>query len=963
MPEPSPQNLLEEVSKWKHNRAVYPGWLIAPETVRDTLWQHTQVRVFSFMQARSILSLHQELDVLSELNWRLETSLTPLWNELIPAYEHVLGAINPFPQEITDLPAATLVLCDANAGEANWSVIRQQWLSVAFGALRFYREERQADAFDTLHARLDRLGDVIGDVRARWCYERCLFAFGEMDDESVIQALNQWPSDSHDVFWLVRKAMVLAEIGRTQQALELNNVALAKLREGLSDAVDHIPGLSREGWALRLGHALRSNQRWSGIPGDEMADREEVRRRFNQLKKYGCNPDEICDYFESRLEQPSPQITPEVETVPGFEPGTISRTVQMGNDVFAKLSPAYQYSRLVEEAAHPPAFGHVIVCKEKLVRVAEWLAEHDPVRTQSLMLRLRDKKLVERYASRHRIAALRPEVVLRLKSIARRGIDQSLPEVSASFRPGSDGEIRAASRLECAMELMSRVCIREPESGLGDLWDLACKLYREPAIRAGLSFEGPLRNLFSNLIEATPNEQLIQQIPAVFRLPVGQEAGFLVSLPDRWPDPATMVTQRFDSSQWQRPPSWAGEVKRRLFSLSRNADPRAKRTAFLRLLRMSELGMLSESDCRQLSRIFWGPAAATLTLPMEAWQFWTPWFALRLPRLPKPAPRIDACEIVRQHILSFQLGEVHGGQVRPESCFDLILDATEMKHRTNQSPHRWYVPWTRADIQSLFLILRTWWQNHGRSKAEELRQVTWRGIHDGGTFRTYMNRFWDVLRMVIIPRMTRRAPAINAVVDLIADVSSAGLPVGAVLPATLLLQPNTVNQVVSRLRQEFANPAIEFYLSALRGIVYWVDQSRDNGRSRRMVLPRVPADLLREISMAVALRRPESIDLYLDFAFNVLHRLGEHADRQFVRNLLIGLDYLLGETAYQEVAKGATRYRYEDIPRIRLLAARLAKCVSDCGYGANPTIMRWAEAIAVDPLPEVRRIVAEGGIV
>ena len=95
--------------------------------------------------------------------------------------------------------------------------------------------KRETDAFETMHARLGRLGEQVGDVRARWCYERCLFAFGEMDDDSAVRALDQWPVETHDIFWSVRKAAVLAEIGRTEQALELCGIALAKLREGLAD--------------------------------------------------------------------------------------------------------------------------------------------------------------------------------------------------------------------------------------------------------------------------------------------------------------------------------------------------------------------------------------------------------------------------------------------------------------------------------------------------------------------------------------------------------------------------------------------------------------------------------------------------------------------------------------------------------------------------------------------------------
>ena len=72
-------------------------------------------------------------------------------------------------------------------------------------------------------------------------------------------------------------------------------------------------------------------------------------------------------------------------------------------------------------------------------------------------------------------------------------------------------------------------------------------------------------------------------------------------------------------------------------------------------------------------------------------------------------------------------GEIHGGMVRSESYFDLILFATEEQHRaTGSSPYRWYVPWTSADVRSLLETIRSWWENHGRRIAEEVRQISWR---------------------------------------------------------------------------------------------------------------------------------------------------------------------------------------------------------------------------------------------
>ena len=46
------KKLREELPKWRHNRSVYPGWLIAPEQVREIIWNSTKHWLHCFVQVR-----------------------------------------------------------------------------------------------------------------------------------------------------------------------------------------------------------------------------------------------------------------------------------------------------------------------------------------------------------------------------------------------------------------------------------------------------------------------------------------------------------------------------------------------------------------------------------------------------------------------------------------------------------------------------------------------------------------------------------------------------------------------------------------------------------------------------------------------------------------------------------------------------------------------------------------------
>src|SRR5262249_47761957 len=247
----------------------------------------------------------------------------------------------------------------------------------------------------------------------------------------------------------------------------------------------------------------------------------------------------------------------------------------------------------------------------------------------------------------------------------------------------------------------------------------------------------------------------------------------------------------------------------------------------------------------------------------------------------------------------------------------------------------------------------------GRAMADSLRAGEWQRLFNGNSLRQVLLALWDDVRFVIIPRMARRRPATTAITNLVEDVRAVGLPVGAALPALMTLRTHTVEEVASGLRRELANPNPGFYLSAFRGIVYWVNCSvrGSGGRARKVTL--IPDDLLLEVSTAVAVRRTEALRLALDCSYNVIRQLPDSAAPLFARNLLIGLDYLFAETAYRERAGADDRYPYKELPRIRWLAARLAIHLSSRGYDQEPIIRRWVEAANADPLPEIRHLVSE----
>ena len=214
MDDESAKQFRSVVASWKENRALFPGWLIAPHRIRDHLWMYTRFWIPEIIRVLPDLPLEERLLALEELSWRLETALIPLWSDVAQVVVECLESINPFPAEMT-LPHAKLILNKENHERKGpgWHQVRKAWIDLAFGILRLHREERQSADFERWAERLNGVAASSDELIARLLYERCLYALGEMDDLTVRELLKQWPDSAIDVVWVMRKAGLLAELG------------------------------------------------------------------------------------------------------------------------------------------------------------------------------------------------------------------------------------------------------------------------------------------------------------------------------------------------------------------------------------------------------------------------------------------------------------------------------------------------------------------------------------------------------------------------------------------------------------------------------------------------------------------------------------------------------------------------------------------------------------------------------
>ena len=257
-----------------------------------------------------------------------------------------------------------------------------------------------------------------------------LVALGNMDDTAVGEALDAWPTNSQDTVWELRRAAILTEIGRLREAEVVAESALSTLRVRAKRGSDDISSFSREGWAMLLLLGLKQHGWLMG-----RGTRPDFRGRWEQLRRYHCNPWDELELLESKLDQPAPRPRPRMTNQPGFHPGTYTRSYHGGSDL-PKILPAYQFMRLTEDAPRPPRCGNTTLSEKALEKTAEWFARQDAVRTVTLTCRLASTEVIGSFLRRHGVAALPMPTIEELSAISVRAAEGALGRARAAAGSG-----------------------------------------------------------------------------------------------------------------------------------------------------------------------------------------------------------------------------------------------------------------------------------------------------------------------------------------------------------------------------------------------------------------------------------------------------------------------------------------------------------------------------------------------
>lgn len=892
------------IQVWEHNRKIYPGWLIIPPNKHIVIEMSMEGWEQAILKVLPDFPLIERLTALRELVWRREKLLEPLSQLLEEAIQTVL----------TDINCQTKRIVDVEDPSAPWSEIREACRELSMTLVTTARQRFDRDAFDR---RLTALQSFLGDhpdVNQKSQQEKCLWELYSLNFAKLDDLLKEWRTEDCDPIWMARKAAILVEMDRNDEAVRLLNRSLSIVREA-SHTGRTLESPSREGWIL--WQALAFEHSYSQEISEKM-EGPPAFGRWEQLTALQCNAFEQKRDLINALEG-----NPEKKEAPLFDLGARrGKTIRYSNAKHEQGQAARRAVRLSEVAALPPSAFHMTVGSDLLSQAAELLASNDHALATRLALRVshsEDDTTFNRVWSRSRVAIMPSENIDTLVDIATGLISYALPKVNTPSTPS----IFWVTKLRVAIEALSRLVLRLSPERVEQIFKQALSYYQMKELAREPWLGRPIGNMLSRAWESLPKSRQTNLILDIFNAPIIGLDGFKAF--QFYPDPGELPDDEDGTLMPPRLPeneaSWNEII--RLIARGLLSAGEARKRAASRLVRLTLWGCLAKTEKGTVALALWSAGHTDKdALPGgTALYDWT--FLL----LPEPEPGL-----AEQRFRNKWLGPQVTQSVKDFNEIFLQVGFALMNLRKYHRP----LCLTIEECDRLAKIVETW----------AMRPITLsKDPFDHNRSYEGITGLQFILGEIDLP--TSIAEAIFAKVT---SLNQTNAPAFRLFHCLAKLLPDKINDITLSMRVGLASDNVTQAEDAVLGLHFWLRAAS----AETSPIPPPPDDLLREIGVIIATRRKGVLNRALQLA-RLVFTSGTEEQRNTIAPLTLhGLRYLNEELRYNRDHDEAAL----DIPLLRWGCAHLALAMQSSGFEADPAVKRWAEAVKDDPLPEVRH--AEG---
>ncbi len=925
------------IERWRFERNQYPGWLVPTNEIRSSLWHETRDCIEPLIKFAENWPPADRLLLFREINWRLETSMVPLFTDWITPFESGVNEMFGSPKDATTPKLSVKALRSIKVSDTE---VTEAWLEIAFALLREARENYNSERWNAFNEKIAQV--VVGHPQFtdRYHYEQALWMMWNIERSQAKNLLAEWSPSPHSPLAMMWKAGLLAELDELKEARFLLRTALREIRKSLHN----IPGrninpLSLEGWSTYLLFAVEHAM--DGARGWELY--QEFSERWQELKAWDCNPLPLKQYFDEALLGTAPVRKKTKQIVRSFDPGLIHIMHTWSRDNIEPWLTAFACIRLYEQVGIPLHLPFFNLSGDALRNACKWVAPFTGFWSPALLIRAGKKNDLTKhgFVERARVAAMKPALAKNLNKWAMEALRREFSSVSEKIVRTSAQE----SLLEVLPEVLSRLAFKLESADLQEAFSLALELHRQPGIPSHITLHQSCVPWFRRLFEAADDGQLLGWLPELLKFPLYIGSDRLSNpLPNPWPDPMRQIPIGRTCAAKQAHPELLTEINEAiewLLERAKSESGEGRRRAMIRLIYIFDANILTEEQKNRLGTLLWEKINehGLPDLPdLHCFNYL---------HLPSPE-NVDVVSKIKQEILAIE----PISNIVEEN--PMILNAAFASRAAVQIPHesRGIIEWNWDETNELWDKVIKWWNKEKIMFSIEKSAPCIGTEHISDS----LDKVGMFMARAILPQMDSASEdEWNRVLAFLSETRKRGVYLTMVLPYVLLHRSSEREKIIQAILDDLSSgneKAVQASASAVRHWIHLADAT---------TLDDPPNDAIDKLIQRVAFRRPEGVLTCLDQLAVLLIEKPDVFTSEQVNLVVASLIPWSQETCLPLSEEGNGSFPEEERPGLRSFLGRLASALSIWlknkfpNQTEPPEISHLRESYKSDPLPEVRR--------
>lgn len=954
-------NILE---KWKKTREGYPGWCITPESSRDDLWINTKDSI-SCSNFLDDLPDVLDLKFTYELNWRLEKCLHPLRNDLSNLFNNLLQKYWPFPSSV---PQSSLLIAydDPAYKTFPWHDIRSMWLHLALSVLRSYREQGLSEKWrKTYDILADHFQYLTAEHKSFLYYERVLYFLFASDIPEVEKIISEWPTNEALPFWEAKRAGILAELGRIDEAEKILISSLENVRSQLNLRQIKKERLlvSHEAYIMYLLKYVSSTKRYlprTNIPEDineirqifeeEVAESSETPKnselniesqdrniinsissteekwnyiyqhqkkeykhewnrlarkaqdhkyktlsksladRWNELKKYKCDPSYEWQIFQVRLERP-PIEQPNEKVIKEFDIGSKSWSIHFGTENSEVLS-AYAFLRFCEEAGIPFRMRNASFASDIAKGTLKRIYKFSSYWALATLVRIGDEKTVAVLFNRESLNILTTTEVDNL-------FDWYLETLKKTQlnEPPEDKYCSGWYSIQLSRvlpEILSRLCCKCSLTAKNKLLLFLLEVYKDENKRR---YKG-IGRLFKRLLSSYSAYQQMALIPQLLAFPILEQLDPLTAY--EFHNPFTFLDNDLDTMKQAPMPALAEERIDEFLACANSQNPFKRKWAIFTLIRLYELDLISKG------RILTFRDALYAQCDDFGFPKHTDFYKFAFFDLPYP-DNLNLRNAFKRYISETSFPIQGDSRTFAMSSQDTII-FHELIHSIS------VIEWTTDEITKLFDRLLECWDTDKNNLVKK-EAPDFLSIRESFVYRFSM--LTAVVAKVIAPALNKTADKHikNNLKRIISELNEYGIPSVLIQASCVHIFPQSKKKVIQEIEKSLHTSDSQQVINGLESILLILQQQGKNYSAKEL------ERLYTFVGQKIYWRHKIGLKSALNTMSHLVKDFYEQMNEELQGIVLQGLEHLAEET---NLKGGNAEWDFAEKLEIRQAAALLA---------------------------------------